>query len=63
MTPSGIRTSIRAAAGFNEPDLLIKDFLFQQPVRRVEYQTDVLAIRAFSNLLVPMAALKELHRL
>jgi len=56
-------TSIRAAAGFNEPDLLIKDFLFQQPVRRVEYQTDVVAIRAFSNLLVPMAALKELHRL
>lgn len=56
-------TSIRAAAGFNEPDLLIKDFLFQEPVRRVEYRTDVAAIRAFSNLLVPLAALKGLQRI
>lgn len=48
-------TSIRAAAGFNEPDLLIRDFLGHEPPGRVAYQTDLVAIRAFSNLLVPLA--------
>jgi len=51
-------TSIRAAASFNEPDLLIRDFLFHEPVHRVDYQTDLVAIRAFSNLLVPLATLE-----
>jgi carbamoyl-phosphate synthase large subunit len=54
-------TSIRAAVGFNEPDILIKDYLFQAPVRRVNYQTDMVAIRAFSNLLVPLAAFREVQ--
>ena len=50
-------TSIRAAAGFNEPDMLIRNHVFHESIQRQNYQTDVAAIRAFSNLLVPMAEL------
>jgi carbamoyl-phosphate synthase large subunit len=50
-------TSIRAAAGFNEPDMLIRNHVFHEPMARQHYQTDVAAIRAFSNLLVPLAEL------
>jgi carbamoyl-phosphate synthase large subunit len=50
-------TSIRAAAGFNEPDMLIRNHVFHEPIARQHYQTDVAAIRAFSNLLVPLAEL------
>lgn len=49
--------SIRAAAGFNEPDMLIRNQLFHESIPRQNYQTDVAAIRAFSNLLVPMSEL------
>jgi carbamoyl-phosphate synthase large subunit len=55
--------SIRAAAGFNEPDMLIRNQLFHESIPRQNYQTDVAAIRAFSNLLVPMAELDQCARL
>ena len=56
-------TSIRAAAGFNEPDMLIRDHLFGESIPRQNYRTDVAAIRAFSNLLVPLADLAAAPRI
>jgi carbamoyl-phosphate synthase large subunit len=53
-------TSIRASAGFNEPDTLIQNYLFGQQFGRLDYQTDVAAIRAFQHVLVPIATLEEL---
>jgi carbamoyl-phosphate synthase large subunit len=50
-------TSIRAAAGFNEPDMLIRNHVFHESIQRQNYQTDVAAIRAFSHLLVPLTDL------
>jgi carbamoyl-phosphate synthase large subunit len=47
-------TSIRADAGFNEPDLVIRDQLLGETVGRQNYRTDVAAIRAFRAILVPL---------
>jgi carbamoyl-phosphate synthase large subunit len=47
-------SSFRAAAGFNEPDVLIRNFRFGEHCGRLPYRTNVAAIRAFSHLLVPM---------
>ncbi len=46
-------TSIRAQVGFNEADTLIQNFVFGQQFGRLRYQTDVAAIRAFSNVIIP----------
>ncbi len=48
-------TSIRALAGFNEPDILVRNFLFDEHFDRLTYQYDVAAIRAFDNILVPLS--------
>lgn len=53
-------TSIRASAGFNEPDTLIENYLSGKKFGRLDYQTEVAAIRAFQHLLVPVSAMKEL---
>jgi carbamoyl-phosphate synthase large subunit len=45
-------TSIRAQAGFNEADTLIRNFVLGEKFGRINYQTDVVAIRALSNLIV-----------
>lgn len=50
-------TSIRADVGFNEPDLLIRSFLFGEHFGRVNYRTNVAAIRAFQSCIVPMSEL------
>ena len=50
-------TSIRADVGFNEPDLLIRNFAFGERFGRVHYRTDVAAIRAFQSCIVPMTEL------
>lgn len=47
-------TSIRADAGVNEPDLVIRNQLFGEKIGRQNYRTNVAAIRAFQNILVPM---------
>lgn len=47
-------TSIRADAGFNEPDVLFRNFLLNETFGRLDYRTNVAALRAFQNLLVPM---------
>ena len=55
-------SSIRALAGFNEPDTLIRNFLYGEKFGRISYQTDVMAIRALSNQLVPVKTMREVPR-
>jgi carbamoyl-phosphate synthase large subunit len=50
-------TSIRASAGFNEPDVLIRNFLFGETIGRLDYRHNVAAIRAFQHTLVPLEAM------
>ncbi len=47
-------SSFRAEAGFNEPDVLIRNFCFNENFGRLPYRTNLAAIRAFSQLVVPM---------
>jgi carbamoyl-phosphate synthase large subunit len=47
-------TPIRASAGFNEPDILLRNSLYGEQFGRLNYCTDVAAIRAFEHILVPM---------
>jgi carbamoyl-phosphate synthase large subunit len=48
-------TAIRAQVGFNEPDVLIRNFVLGERCGRVDYRVNVAAIRAFSNLIVPIS--------
>jgi carbamoyl-phosphate synthase large subunit len=52
-------TSIRADAGFNEPDIVIRDQFHGETMGRQAYQTDVVAIRAFQSILVPLQELRS----
>jgi carbamoyl-phosphate synthase large subunit len=52
-------TPIRASAGFNEPDLLLRDALFGERFGRLPYTADVAAIRAFEHVLVPIGEMLE----
>jgi carbamoyl-phosphate synthase large subunit len=52
-------TPIRASAGFNEPDLLLRDALFGERFGRLPYMADVAAIRAFEHVLVPIDEMLE----
>ena len=56
-------TSIRAEAGFNEPDTLINNFLFGRKFNRLNYQNNVAAIRAFRSILVPVADMNKVPRI
>jgi carbamoyl-phosphate synthase large subunit len=47
-------TPIRASAGFNEPDILLRNFLSGEEFGRVPYSENVAAIRAFEHVLVPV---------
>jgi carbamoyl-phosphate synthase large subunit len=53
-------TPIRADAGFNEPDVLLRNFLDGEPFGRLGYRSDLVAIRAFEHVLVPFARYREL---
>jgi carbamoyl-phosphate synthase large subunit len=50
-------TPIRASAGFNEPDLLLRHHLHGTTLQRVGYRSDLAAIRAFEHVLVPVNAM------
>ena len=52
-------TSIRASADFNEPDILIRNFLFSENFKRIDYRFDLAAIRAFQNILVPISKINH----
>ena len=54
--------SIRASAGFNEPDTAIRDQVLGEAVGRQNHRTGVAAIRAFTARLVPIAEMDALPR-
>ncbi|MEA2236555.1 MAG: carbamoyl-phosphate synthase large subunit [Thermoanaerobaculia bacterium] len=56
-------TSIRAECGFNEPDVLIKNYLFGESQGRIAYQRDVAAIRAFQTVIVPRSDMQAVERM
>jgi carbamoyl-phosphate synthase large subunit len=56
-------SSIRADAGFNEPDMVIRDQVLGERVTRQPYRADVAAIRAFTSVLVPIADMAQTPRL
>lgn len=56
-------TSIRAEVGFNEPDTLIRNWLFGESFARLDYQCEVAAIRAFRTLIVPLQLMDNVPRL
>jgi carbamoyl-phosphate synthase large subunit len=52
-------TSIRAQAGYNEPDVLIRNALFGERFGRLPYQVDVAAIRYLKADLIPLEQLNR----
>ena len=56
-------SSIRAEVGFNEPDVLIRNFLLGEAFGRLEYQSNVAAIRALRNLIVPLTVMQNVPRI
>lgn len=52
-------TPIRASAGFNEPDILFRNFVLEEKFGRLNYQHNVAAIRAFEHILVPVNKMKK----
>jgi carbamoyl-phosphate synthase large subunit len=55
-------TSIRADVGFNEPDVLIENFLFDRSFARLSYRDDVAVIRAFQTIVVARSTLTTVPR-
>jgi carbamoyl-phosphate synthase large subunit len=53
-------TSIRAETGFNEPDILIRNFLFNEQFKGIDYKVNVAALRAFTNIIVPLSEMESL---
>jgi carbamoyl-phosphate synthase large subunit len=56
-------SSIRADVGFNEPDVLIDNFLLGRQFGRIDYRSDVAVIRAFQTMVVPRATMAAVPRL
>lgn len=56
-------SSIRAECGFNEPDVLIRNYLFGESSGRLSYERDVAAIRAFQTVIVPRSAMGAVERM
>ncbi len=52
-------TTMRADAGFNEPDILLRHRLFGEKFGRLGHQTNVAVIRAFEHVLVPIDHMLE----
>jgi carbamoyl-phosphate synthase large subunit len=46
-------TGIRSSVGFNEPDVLLRHWLDGDKPGRLDYESDVAAIRVFDHVLVP----------
>jgi len=46
-------TSMRADVGFNEPDILLRNYLFDEDFERLDYKYNVAVIRAFEHVVVP----------
>jgi carbamoyl-phosphate synthase large subunit len=52
-------TPIRADVGFNEVDILLRNYLFGEKFSRLHYQFNVAAIRAFEHVIVPIEQMKH----
>jgi len=52
-------SSFRADVGFNEPDILLRNFHLNEKFGRLYYPVNVAAIRALSNIIVPMDELNS----
>ncbi len=52
-------TPIRADVGFNEVDVLMRNWLSGERFGRLEYRTEVAAIRAFEHVIVPISQLLD----
>lgn len=50
---------MRADVGFNEPDLLLRNFLSDEKFSRLRYRYNVAAIRAFEHVIVPVSKMKK----
>jgi carbamoyl-phosphate synthase large subunit len=53
-------TSIRADVSFNEPDILIRNFLHDEKFGRLDYLSDVAVIRAFQHSVIPIKEMTEI---
>ncbi|AFZ56953.1 ATP-grasp domain-containing protein [Anabaena cylindrica FACHB-243] len=47
-------TPMRADVGFNEVDILLRNHLFGEKFSRLNYRTNVAAIRAFEHVIIPI---------
>ncbi len=47
-------STMRADVGFNEPDILLRNILFNENFDRLNYQYNVAVIRAFEHVIVPI---------
>jgi carbamoyl-phosphate synthase large subunit len=56
-------TSIRADVGFNEPDILIRNFLKEENFGRVDYLYDMAVIRAFRHSVIPIKKMEEVREI
>jgi Carbamoylphosphate synthase large subunit (split gene in MJ) len=56
-------SSIRAECGFNEPDVLIRNYLFGESSGRIAYERDVAAIRAFQTVIVSRSDMQAVERM
>lgn len=55
-------TSIRAEVGFNEPETLIENYVYGRSFGRLDYQSDVAAIRAFRSIIVPLTVMDNVPK-
>jgi carbamoyl-phosphate synthase large subunit len=55
-------TSLRADVGFNETDVMVRNWCYGETFDRLEYQRDVAVMRAFQGLVVPIAEMQALRR-
>lgn len=56
-------TSIRAYAGFNEPDLLIRNFLFDEQIKTTNYTKKLVAMRGINNIFVDLKTFNSFKQL
>lgn len=47
-------STMRADVGFNEPDVLLRNTLYNENFTRLNYQSEVAVIRAFEHVVVPI---------
>lgn len=55
--------SMRALMGFNEPDILIKEYLNIESIKKINYKTGYAVIRKFANTVVSIKDYKKVKRL